>query len=271
MKGHDMRRLFVIPLLVIAAHAQQDLRTYYQNLPNAPIGMEAFDEAVKVAARLETLPKAQVAALLPLIFKAAMHPDDGFKHGAVGLFSVAKRRDSGELLKPHMQDIAKLFDHPNPARKASAAQILMTMYPTPPEAADILLAFLNRPKDPKNPTALNEKIDALAVLTRLQNPPKEQTDLAAMQILSDPSLAHRMGAAINASIYRDSSDRVLDIVAQQLDKPDQELQLVALYALRTFPQAVARHRSKIAKIADDPKSSDKVRTFAQDTLDNKKR
>ena len=112
-------RLFLIPLLVIAAAAQQDLKTCFQNLAKTPIaqGPEAFEEAAKVAYQIESMPKAQLVELLPYIFTAAMDKDDRYRHAGLALYAAARRTDSGEIMRPYMNEIGAMFNHPDPPAK----------------------------------------------------------------------------------------------------------------------------------------------------------
>src|SRR6266849_5219493 len=159
-----MRLLSIAPLFVAAASAQAP-KTFYEGLSAQKPTPELFEQALKVCEQLATLPKNQVIDLLPVLFKAIQDDKLDNKHAALGLYSISRRPDFGEILKSHMKDIAALLASPDGALKATAGTVMINMNPQPPEAADMLLAFIN------GNGPLNQKIDALSALRSLANPP----------------------------------------------------------------------------------------------------
>ncbi len=143
----------------------------------------------------------------------------------------------------------------------------MNMHPQPPEAADILLGFINGPTG-----TINEKIDALTALTRLspETLPKAKIDAIAIPLLKQPMAASTLGAAINASIYPGASDAMVDAIAQYLTHADWHVRMRAIFAFRFFgPAAIGRYRGQLTKMANDPEQPDAIKQFAQNTLDGK--
>jgi hypothetical protein len=258
-------RLLPITLLFVASASAQDPKTFYERLPTAQPTHALYQEALSVSDQIATLPKDQVQDLLPLVFVAIKSDPDGLKHSLLGLYTISRRPDSGEVLKPYMKDIGALLAHPHPAFKATAGMIFTNMNPQPPEAADILLGFISGPTG-----SINEKIDVLSALTRLQNPPKEKIDAVAIPLLKQPMAASTLGAAINASIYRGASDAMVDAIAEHLNHADWQVRMRAIFAFRFFgPGAIGRYRGQLTKMANDPKQPDAVKQYAQNTLDGK--
>src|SRR5258708_7058058 len=260
-----LKTLLSITLVFVSAAAAQDPKTFYEQLPTAQPTPALFQEMVSVSKQLATLPKSQVQDLIPLVFAAIKSDTDGMRNSAMGLHAISRRPDSSEVLKPYLKDIAGLLTSPNPAYKAMAGVVLLNMNPQPPEAADILLGFINGPTG-----AINEKIDALTALTRLQKPLKERVEVAAIQILKQPMAPSTLGAAINASIYPGAPDAMVDAIAEHLNHADWQVRMRSIFALRAFgPGAVGRYRGQLTKMANDPKQPDAVKQFAQNTLDGK--
>lgn len=264
-------------LLISVTLYAQDPKTYYQQLPTRKMPetiqarTAAFQESLAVADQIEKkLTKAQMRELLPLIF-AVVKADDptNTNNGVIGLYAASKRPDSGELFKPYMQEIAALLNSSHPGRKATAGSLLMNMHPQPPEAAEMLLQMIRAPLDPKDPLAINKKIDALTALTRLQNPPQKETEAVAIDILNQPMPDHTMAAAINAAITMKPSDMMIDAFAEKLSHPNWQVRFQAINALRGFPAAIARHRGTLARLASDPKEPEPIRVLAQNAIDGK--
>ena len=262
-----LKTLLSITLLFVSAAAAQDPKTFYEQLPTAQPTPALFQEMVSVSKQLATLPKSQVQDLIPLVFAAIKSDTDGMRNSAMGLHAISRRPDSSEVLKPYLKDIAGLLTSPNPAYKAMAGVVLLNMNPQPPEAADILLGFINGPTG-----TINEKIDALTALTRLspETLPKAKIDAIAIPLLKQPMAASTLGAAINASIYPGAPDAMVDAIAEHLNHADWQVRMRSIFALRAFgPGAVGRYRGQLTKMANDPKQPDAVKQFAQNTLDGK--
>jgi hypothetical protein len=258
-----MRRLSILMLLVTMSFAQGDLKTYFEQLPQAKPSAELFDTALKVSDQLKALPQDEIKDLIPLVFKAIAADTNGTQQGALALFTISRRSDSSDLLKPYMKEIRVLLNSPDGRLKATAGVVLQNMNPTPPEAVDMLLEVAN------GNGPLNQRIDALSALVGLANRPKDKVEAAAIRILKDPKLdSHMRLAAIHASAYRDSSDDLVDVIAGGLDDPDWQVRMQAVLSMRGFgPRAIGKYHSKLAKLANDKDEQEPVRTMAQNTLD----
>jgi HEAT repeat protein len=107
-------------------------------------------------------------------------------------------------------------------------------------------------------------------LTRLQNPPKEKMEAAAMYILKQPMQDRTMTAAINAALRHGASDKMVDAIAEKLDHSSWEVRVEVIKAFRILgPEAVGKHRSQLARLANDQAQPDAVREMAKNTLDGK--
>lgn len=271
-----MKRLLLFITLCITAYAQKDPKTYYEQLSaTKPKTAEALTfmslEATAMAEQLRTkLTAAEVKALLPAIFAAVKRDDPENTNNAVlGLYAVSSRPDAAQLLKPHLGEIKEMFNGLNSGRKATAGSLLMSMQ-TMPEAPEILLEFIYRPLDPANPHSINEKIDALTALTRMQRPPMEKMEAAAVYVLKQPMPDRTTAAAINAAMRYGASNLLVDAIGEKLNHSDADVRRQTVFALRFFgPGAVERHRGMINKLANDPKEREQVRRIAQGALDGK--
>ncbi len=254
------------PASGLSATPAQDAKTFYKNLPKAPVTQELFNAALKAADEVGTMPKAELQDLLPIIFADVKDDTDGTKHALLGLYAASRRPDSGEVMRPYLKTIAGFLDSPSGAMRATAGHIFMNMQPQPPEAADILLGFINGPTG-----GTNEKIDALASLNRMANPPKDRMEAAAIHIFKQPLDARTMSAAINAIVAPGgASDALVDAIAAQLNHADRQVRIQAIFAMRRLgPGAIGRHRGDIAKLANDKEQPEAIREFAQNTLDGK--
>jgi len=217
-----------------------------------------------VANLIPGLPRAQMVELLPLVFQALK--DDGAigDHAALALYTASGRQDSGEILKPYMKDIAALFGR-DARFKATADFVLMRMQPQPPEAAGILLSFINGPTG-----TVQEKIDALSAASHLTPHPGPQFEAAAIRILKQPLNPATMHAAINAAQYPGATGALADVFAEKLDHAEWQVRMQAVLAIgRMGPAIVAKHRGVISKLANDQSQPEPVRNIAQNTLDGK--
>lgn len=215
-----------------------------------------------MADRIGTLSKAEAQDLLPTVFAAIKDDKDGLKHALLGLYALSRRPDSGELLRPHMKQIAALNQNGDPAFRATALHVLMNMQPQPPEATDMLFAVID------GQTPINEKIDALSALSHISSASKERREAAAIKILKQPMDAPTASAAVLAAISPGSSDELVDAVGKYLTHEDGFVRFRAVLTLRySGAPAVGRQRGALAKLANDSAQPEPVRTVAQNTLD----
>lgn len=260
-------KLFALAALLVASAAAQptkDPKTFFAELPTAQPSQQLFQEALRVADKIATLSKAEAKDLLPVVFAAIKDDKDGTKHALLGLYAASRRPDSGELLKPHMAQIAALQQSPDPAFRATALHVLSNMQPQPPEAAGILFAIVD------GTSGLNEKIDALSALSHISGASKERREAAAVKILGQPMDASTAAAAVLAAISPGASDELTDAVGKYLTHADWFVRFRAVLTLRySGAAAVGRQRGAIAKLANDHSQPEPVKTVAQNTLDGK--
>jgi hypothetical protein len=164
-----------------------------------------------------------------------------------------------------MKDMQVLLSSPDGRLKAIASAAMTNMHPQPPEVATMLLGIAN------GNFPLNQRIDALSAMVGLENPPKDQIEATAIKILKDPGLDSRMRlSAIHASAYRDSSDKLVDAIAEGLDDADWQVRMQSILSMRGFgARAIGKYHGKLAKLANDKDQPEAIRTMAQNTLDGK--
>jgi hypothetical protein len=271
----SMRLVPITLLLVSTASAQTyDAKAIYQKMLTAEPSPEEVSSA---SAQIFNLPKAYVRDLIPSLLAAIKA---GHKSAAAGLYSLSRRPDSGDLLKPYMNDIVEFLASPDGFYQQMASTVFLNMSgkPQPPEAAEALLGFINGPigttTETTRLTELMKKINALTCLTRLtnlQNPPKDRIEAAAIRILKQPMPDHILGSAIQASMYPGASDKMMDVVAQYFTHASRSVQAQTIYAMRCFGPAssVERYRGQLTKMAHDPSAPPAIRQLAQDALDGR--
>jgi hypothetical protein len=260
-------KLPTITLLLISiglAHGQSP-KAFLEQLNQTPASPELFQTMMQVSKQMEAMPAGEVKDLLPLIFKAISDDKAGTKGPALLLFAISRRSDSGAILKGTMQDMQVLLNSPDGRLKAIAGAAMTNMHPQPPEVSTMLLAVAN------GNGPLNQRIDALSAMVGLENPPKDQIEAAAIRILKDPGLdSHTRLAAIRASAYRDSSDNLVDAIAEGLGDKDWQVRMQSVLSLRGFgPRAIGKYHSTLAKLANDKDETEAVRVMAQNTLNGK--
>src|SRR5260370_15670769 len=121
-------RLLPITLLFVASASAQDPKTFYERLPTAQATQALYQEALSVSDQIAKLPKGQVEDLLPLVFVAIKSDPDGLKHSPLGLYTISRRPDSGEVLKPYINDIRALRANPHPAFNPTAAVLFTSVH-----------------------------------------------------------------------------------------------------------------------------------------------
>jgi hypothetical protein len=242
-----------------------NVKNFFEQLPAAKT-MPSYDQLLQATDQIATLSKAEVQELLPVLFADIKDDQTVGMYASLALFSVSRRPDSGELLRPRLREIAALYERSDPRFKATADQLLTNMKPQPPEAAGMLLSFIaGQGGTPQ------EKVDALMAAGNLsQPPPASQFETAALQILGMPLDPHTLAAALIASARRGASDKLIDALAQQLTNPNADVRTAAIRAVaRLGAAAVRRHANTLAKLAGDASQPPPVRRLAQNALDGK--
>jgi hypothetical protein len=243
-----------------------DPKTFFEQLASGKGTPRSHPEVMAIVGEIPKMTKAQAQELVGPVFATLKDNGDVGLNGALGLYTLARRPDSAEILKGSMKDIAALFAKSDPRFKATADFVLMDIRPTPPEAAGILLGFINGPTG-----TVQEKVDALSALARIDNPPAKALEAAAISIMKSPGLPNNtMAAVINAATYPGASNELIDAVAARLDNPDPEVKVQSILAIKRFgTAAVARHRGALGRLANDQSQPEPVRKFAQNALDGK--
>ena len=261
-----LRRLVLAALIVAWAWGQTPtVKTFFEQLPKMT-PTPSYEQLLHATDQIAGLSKAEAQDLLPVVLADIKDDQTVGMYASLALYSISRGPDSGELLKPRLNEIAALFARSDPRFKATADHVLMNMKPQAPEAVGILTSFISGPTGTPQ-----EKVDALTALAGLpQRPAAAQFDAVALPMLKLPLDPHTLIAAINGTSYKGASDNLVDAVAEHLKHTDAQVKIAAIQAIQRFgPAAVAKHSNDLAKLAGDASQPPPVRRLAQNALDGK--
>lgn len=246
--------------------AQTDVKAFFQQLPSAK-ALPSYEELLQAVDQIPKLSKQDAQALLPFLMADLKYDNDVGIDAALGLFNVARRPDSGELLQPHMADIIALFGRSDTRFKATANTVLGMMKPPAVNAPPLLAAFILGPTG-----SPHEKADSLAVMLDITHGTAPQGEAAALHLLNmpmDPGARHAVLLA-SGHMGPSATKKVMDRIATFLSDSNEQVQIAAIQAFVFMGRAaVAEHGGDLAKLANDSSQTATVRRLAQDVIDGK--
>jgi hypothetical protein len=249
---------------VIGIYAQgPTVKVFFEQIPNQKTG-PSHSELLQATDQIPRLSKQEVQDLLPILLADLKYDNDVGLAAALGLYNIALRPDSGELVKPRLADIGALYGRSDTRFKATANMVLATMKPRAPEAVPLLVRFVMGPTGTPN-----EKADTLAVLLDI-SPSAPEAEPSALHLLNMPMDTRTRAFALVAAARPGATNKVIDRIADDLANSDERVQIAAIQALALLGKAaVARHSADLSKMTATQSLSATVRRLAQDVLDGK--
>ncbi len=265
--------LFVIAAVLVYVRAQTHaqtppLQTFFQALVDHydPSSLPKLEDVMKVTNQIPGARPEEITRALPAIFAALAHQDETVKaYASTGLFEIARRPDSAELLRSHVDVIGQdLLTSPKPETRAGEMIILGMLQPTPPpEVLPIFMTFLKR-------TDADARAQGSAIIFELVHiaPENPEVIAAIREFLSRPLDTKSKVDVLNAlGDPRVKDARIIAMVIASLDDPDQGVRSTAIQALMRMNQGALRQAEPaLQRLAHDPKQPAEVIAAAKEAL-----
>jgi hypothetical protein len=205
------------------------------------------------------LPGAEVGAILPLAFQCVHSPNVQVREaGYAFLISAMLRFDCASLLGPYIDDLGKLTDEKDNARRQLVFAILGSLKPKLPPKA---VAFLKKNLSDGN----NSSGETLTIAASLiEDAPRDTATvhevLSTVSMRDDPILTD--GALRQLGLSKCKVPEALDFMARSLQRP--ELVASAVDAVsRLDPDDRRNFRQQLEQVASDPGAPANVRNQAK--------
>ena len=184
-------------------------KEFFQQLANNKVRPQ-YEQLLQAVDQIPNLNKAEAQDVAAAVFTALKNDGEASVQAALGLYTLALRPDSGELLKERLPEIGALLTRTDSRLKATATVVFLSMNPRPVSVAIPLLSnFILKSGSP------SEKVDATFALVRMA-PASPEIEPAALYLLSLPLDSSTRCAALHAIGFTGvSTPRIIDLVAQQ--------------------------------------------------------
>jgi len=256
-----MKNLLLAILAATRIYAQS-AKVFFEQLPNSPL--PSHEQLLAATDQIPKLSKADALVLLPVVLTDIKYDSDVGLDAALALYTFSLRPDSGELLTPHIQDLAALYGRSDSRYKATANIIFATLKSRTIQAVPILAAFIMGPSGTGA-----EKADSLTVLMDIAGtaPEAEPAALHVLNMQLTPGARH---AALLAAARPGATNKVIDVIAGNLTDTNETVQIGAIQALAMLGRAVvAQHTGDLAKVVLNSSNPATARRLAQDVIDGK--
>jgi hypothetical protein len=266
MKTFGIVCLFIV--FAISAPAQETpMHQLYRNILTQPDGSLANPDEIDVKVNEVTVRKlsqAEVSAILPLAFQCAHSPNAKVREAGIGfLFSVMMRFDSAQLLGPYIDDLGKLVDEVDPARRQFVLSILGGLNPKLPDKAfEYLMANLQNSRN-----SIGETVTIAVCLLRAAptDPATVHKVLVFASARSDADLTNGVLSQLGLSKIR--LTEAVDFISANLNQEDKRLRASAVVAASRLDKETRTHFSaQLSRIASDPAEDQYVRGQAASAL-----
>ena len=246
--------------------AAPSLQEFFQGLVQHynPNSLPKYEDVLKVVDPIAGARHEDIANALPSLFVALAYPDDEVKiDAAFALTVISRRPDSAELLKSDIKNISTLFDSSDSRLQATPTLVFLNLKPAPlPEVLPPLLAFLERiDGDPQ--------AQGSAVFTLVRLAPENPEVIAAIQeFLSRPLDSTTKIGVLNALGNPGMKDtRIVSVVIDSLDDPDEGVRSTAIQALMRMSQDALRQAAPaLRRLVADQKQPARVIAVAKEAL-----
>jgi hypothetical protein len=210
------------------------------------------------------LPEAEVGAILPVALQCVRSPNVKVREaGYAFLISVMLRFDSASLLGPYIDDLGKLVDEKDNARRQLVFAILGSLKPKLPAKA---FAYLTANLE----SSRNSNEEALTIAASLLEAAPADSSILHRVLLV---VSSRSDAGLTNSVIRQlglSKTRLpeaIDFIAANLNQESEGLRTSAVDAASRLDKDMrAQISSQLSRIASDPKESLYVRQQAAQAL-----
>ena len=244
-----------------------DLQTFFEVLAAQRIGQPAptYEETLQVIDQIQNMDSAKLSLALPAIFEALkMSAETPSINAAFALTAIARRLDSGSILKPYTQNVADMLSTSDVRLNGAAMLIFEQMRPALPKQTEVplLLTFLSSSQG-----ALQAKPGAIGILLKL-SPNDPAITQAIVNFMSRPLDIKTRIDACNAIGNAGQNNTVLsNMVLAMLAEPDPYVKKAAIQSIqRMGPAVVARAQPLLLQLANDPSQARDLRKRADQAL-----
>jgi hypothetical protein len=211
------------------------------------------------------LPEAEVGAILPLAFQCVHSPNVKVREaGYAFLISAMVRFDSASLLGPYIDDLGKLLDERDNARRQLVFAILGSLKPKLPAKA---IAYLSANLE----SSRNSDEEALTIAASLlEAAPADSSILHRVLLVvssrSDAGLTN--GVIRQLGLSKSRLPEAINFISANLNQNDPYLRASAVDAVsRLDKDKKTLFSSQLIRIASDPKEPEHVRKQATQALE----
>lgn len=255
-------------MLCAAANALAQAPTlgqYFQKLADGTASVFSHEQLLAVADQIAGMSQEDIKGALPSIFSALKDNGDAGIHAAFALTVIAERRDSSDLLRNRISDIAALLKRSDSRLKVVTPLVFLRMSPPPTNVAvPILSSFIL-----KGNAALSDKVASVAALITMA-PSAPETEQSAVFLLGSAMDVPTKAGLLNAiGTTQMKNEKIIDAVAKSVNDPNDDISLSATQSLtRMGPFAIMRAQGVLSQLALNSDRSEAVRRLAQNALNN---
>jgi hypothetical protein len=261
--------ILLIPVMLgMIANASAQTPTtqeYFQHLKSATATVPSDQELLNAVDQIPNMSQSVLNNALPDIFEAMKVDGPGAIHAAFALTVVARRTDSGDLLKDRIPEVAALLSRQDPRFKTFAALVFVRMIPTP---KDVVVPILSRFILTGKATPADKLAPAGALIAMAPTAP--ETEQSLLYLLGLPlDTGDRIRLVNGVGTNQIKSEKIIDAVAQSLNDSNEDISLAAIQSItRLGPVAVVRCMAILSSLASDSGRSEPVRRLAQNAVNN---
>lgn len=265
-----MNKSPIFVLLIAAAAATSmtgqspSAKEFFQQLTSNKT-LPTYEQLLQAVDQISHLNKAEAQDVVASVFAALKTDGETSVQGALGLYTLSLRPDSGDLLKVRLPEIAALLARTDSRLKATATAVFLNMKPQPVSVAIPLLSnFILKSGLPA------EKVDAVFALIRME-PTAPEIEPAALYLLNLPLDTRTRCDALHAIGFAGVlSPRVIELVTQQLDHADQGVRIAAIQSIgRLGPLAIAQASNSLLKLAMDETQPPAIQRLSRNVLESR--
>lgn len=225
---------------------------------------ETYERLLQAVDQIPKLSKAEAQDVAAAVFVALQKDGEVSVQAALGLYALAQRADSGEILQSRQPEIAAMLTRTDSRIKATATAVFLNMNPRPAGVVPILSNFILKSGSPA------EKVDAVFALVRI-GPAASETESAVLHLFSlsldAPTRSAALHAVGNPNVV---SPRIIELVAQHLSHSDEAVRIAAIQSISLMGGPAIAYASKsLLKLSTDETQSSTVRRLSKNVLEGR--
>jgi hypothetical protein len=256
--------IMIATALILVGQTTNPLKDFFEKRLSQG-GKSTLQEHVGAAERAEKYDQMALKDALPAILAALRSNDPQVSvDAALVLTSIARRPDSGLLLKPWHQDILALLNRTDTRFGGAAIMIFEGEMPPPKDVLPILAQFVMNDSQPND-----LKPGIVHGLIRIDSSSPETLGAINHLMLRPIDRSTRIATlnAIGGSRVEDLT--LIGLVSRNLVDPDPYIRAAAIQTVsRMGTVAVAKTTGQLGRIANDPAETKELRDRAQAALNH---